>query len=76
VVRAAGVESEMGTGRFAGLHQLLSPVLDRLETLPGAAAECAADRVRPSARARFPDRFLVGLAGAGPAVRGRPPKSH
>ena len=33
VVRAAGVESEMELA-FAGLHQLLAPMLDRLERLP------------------------------------------
>jgi hypothetical protein len=33
VVRAAGVESEMELA-FAGLHQLLAPVLDHLEGLP------------------------------------------
>jgi hypothetical protein len=33
VMRAAGVESEMELA-FAGLHQMLSPVLDRLEQLP------------------------------------------
>jgi hypothetical protein len=34
VVRAAGVQSEMELA-FAGLHQLCSPMLDRLERLPG-----------------------------------------
>src|SRR5271155_1533631 len=34
VVRAAGVESEMELA-FAGLHQLLAPVLDHAEGLPG-----------------------------------------
>src|SRR3979409_1032671 len=33
VVRAAGVQSEMELA-FAGLHQLLAPVVDRLERLP------------------------------------------
>ena len=36
VVRAAGVESEMELA-FAGLHQLLAPVLDRADRLPGCA---------------------------------------
>ena len=36
VVRAAGVESEMELA-FAGLHQLLAPVPDRLEGWPEAA---------------------------------------
>ncbi len=34
VMRAAGVESEMELA-FAALHQLCSPVLERLERLPG-----------------------------------------
>src|SRR5712692_9201488 len=33
VARAAGVQSEMGLA-FAGLHQLLAPMLDRLERRP------------------------------------------
>src|SRR4030081_3959744 len=33
VVRAAGVQSEMELA-FAGLHQLLGPMLDRIEQLP------------------------------------------
>src|SRR3981081_1113173 len=33
VVRTAGVQSEMELA-FAGLHQLLAPMLDRLERLP------------------------------------------
>ena len=33
VARAAGVQSEMELA-FAGLHQLLAPMLDRLERLP------------------------------------------
>ena len=38
VARAAGVESEMELG-FAGLHQLLVPLLDRLGSLPGPQRE-------------------------------------
>src|ERR1700730_8852525 len=34
VARAAGVQAEMELP-FAGLHQLLAPLLDRLEGLPG-----------------------------------------
>src|ERR1700740_3726533 len=33
VIRAAGVQSEMELA-FAGLHQLLAPMLDQLESLP------------------------------------------
>ena len=60
VVRAAGVEPEMGLA-FAGLHQLCGPVLDRLGRLPGpqrAALETAFGLQAGPA----PDRFLVGLA--------------
>ena len=60
VVRAAGVEQEMGLA-FAGLHQLCGPVLDRLARLPGpqrAALETAFGLEAGPA----PDRFLVGLA--------------
>jgi hypothetical protein len=45
VVRTAGVESEMELA-FAGLHQLLAPVLDRVEGLPGPQRE-ALGTVRP-----------------------------
>src|SRR6476619_5540801 len=34
VARAAGVQSEMELA-FAGLHQLVAPMMDRLEHLPG-----------------------------------------
>jgi len=60
VVRAAGVEPEMGLA-FAGLHQLCGPALDRLGRLPGpqrAALETAFGQEAGPA----PDRFLVGLA--------------
>ncbi|MDX6669636.1 MAG: hypothetical protein QOK04_3016 [Solirubrobacteraceae bacterium] len=60
VVRAAGVQSEMELA-FAGLHQLLAPMLDRLERLP--------DPQRDALRTAFglspgtaPDRFYVALA--------------
>jgi DNA-binding CsgD family transcriptional regulator len=63
VARAAGVQSEMELV-FAGLHQLLAPMLDRLEHLPGPQ--------RDALRTAFgigegpaPDRFLVGLAALG-----------
>ena len=58
VVRAAGVESEMELA-FAGLHQLLAPVLDRVEGLPGPQRSCTAFGVSAGPA---PDRFLVGLA--------------
>src|ERR1700677_2931337 len=63
VVRAVGVESEMELA-FAGLHQLLAPVLDHLEDLPGPQREALRTAfglgVGPA-----PDRFLVGLAVLG-----------
>ena len=60
VTRAAGVEAEMELP-FAGVHQLLTPMLDRLERLPGpqrAALRTAFGLSAGSAQ----DRFLVGLA--------------
>src|SRR5271170_3932858 len=63
VARAAGVESEMELA-FAGLHQLLAPVLDRVEGLPGPQREAL--RTAFGLRAGpVPDRFLVGLAVLG-----------
>src|SRR5918912_4199798 len=58
VGRAAGVESEMELP-FAGLHQLCSPYLDRLNKLPAAPQEAlgTAFGLRPGSP---PDRFLVG----------------
>jgi hypothetical protein len=38
VARAAGVEAEMELA-YAGLHQLLAPMLDRLDRLPGPQRE-------------------------------------
>ena len=63
VARAAGIQSEMELA-YAGLHQLCSPMRDRLDTLP--------DPQRDALRTVFglhagaaPDRFLVGLAVLG-----------
>ena len=60
VGRAAGVESEMELA-FAGLHQLCSPHLDRLNKLPDPQQEAlgTAFGLRSGST---PDRFLVGLA--------------
>jgi DNA-binding CsgD family transcriptional regulator len=60
IARAAGVESEMELA-FAGVHQLCSPFVDRLEGLPGPQRDAlgAAFGIRD---ADAPDRFLVGLA--------------
>src|SRR5271155_4392693 len=63
VVRAAGVESEMELA-FAGLHQLLAPVLDRVGRLPGPQREALWTAFGVSA-GPVPDRFLVGLAVLG-----------
>jgi DNA-binding CsgD family transcriptional regulator len=63
VVRAAGVESEMELA-FAGLHQLLAPVLDRAERLPVPQREALRTAFGLSA-GPAPDRFLVGLAVLG-----------
>jgi hypothetical protein len=60
VERAAGVQSEMELA-FAGLHQLLGPVLDGVERLPGPQRDAlqTAFGIGPGSP---PDRFLVGLA--------------
>src|ERR1700722_17451723 len=63
VVRAAGVESEMELA-FAGLHQLLAPVLDRVESLPGPQRDALRTAFGLSA-GPVPDRFLLGLAVLG-----------
>ncbi|MET0765248.1 MAG: AAA family ATPase, partial [Blastococcus sp.] len=60
VGRAAGVESERGLA-FAGLHQLCSPFLDRLNKLP-APQQGALGTVFGLRPGDKPDRFLVGLA--------------
>jgi DNA-binding CsgD family transcriptional regulator len=60
VVRAVGVESEMELA-FAALQQLCSPMLDRLEHLPGPQQEAL--RVAFGLTGgEAPDRFVVGLA--------------
>ena len=63
VMRATGVESEMELA-FAGLHQLLSPVLDLLERMPVPQREALRTAFGLSA-GPAPDRFLVGLAVLG-----------
>jgi hypothetical protein len=57
VLRAEGVQPESDLA-FAGLHQLLRPVLDRLEALPGA--QSAALRGALGMGPGPADRFLVG----------------
>jgi hypothetical protein len=63
VARAAGVESEMELA-FAGLHQLLSPMLDRADLLPAPQRDALLTAFGVSA-GPAPDRFLVGLAALG-----------
>ena len=60
VVRAAGVQSEMELA-FAGLHQLLAPMLDRLERLPAPQRDALRTAFGASP-GPAPDRFFVGLA--------------
>jgi DNA-binding CsgD family transcriptional regulator len=60
VVRVVGVESEMELA-FAGLHQLCSPMLDRLERLPKPQRD-ALETTFGLSRGAVPDRFIVGLA--------------
>jgi predicted ATPase len=60
VVRAAGVQSEMELA-FAGLHQLLAPMLDRLERLPSPQRD-ALQTVFGVGPGSAPDRFFVALA--------------
>jgi DNA-binding CsgD family transcriptional regulator len=63
MARATGVESEMELA-FAGLHQLLAPMLDHLERLPGPQRDALRTAFGISA-GPVPDRFLVGLAVLG-----------
>jgi DNA-binding CsgD family transcriptional regulator len=60
VVRAAGVQSEMEFA-FGGLHQLLAPMLDRLDRLPVPQRD-ALRTVFGISAGPAPDRFLVALA--------------
>jgi DNA-binding CsgD family transcriptional regulator/tetratricopeptide (TPR) repeat protein len=60
MARAVGVQSEMELA-FAGVHQLLTPMLDRLERLPGPQGEALRTAFGLSSGSA-PDRFLVGLA--------------
>src|SRR5262249_45572108 len=63
VARASGVQSEMELA-FAGLSQLLAPMLDRLERLPGPQREALQTAFGISS-GDAPDRFLVGMAVLG-----------
>jgi DNA-binding CsgD family transcriptional regulator len=63
VVRAAGVQSEMELA-FAGLHQLLAPMADRLKMLPAPQRDALRTAFGISA-GPVPDRFLIGVAVLG-----------
>jgi len=60
VIRVAGVESDMELA-FAGLHQLCTPIFDRLERLAGPQRD-ALGVAFGLTEGGPPDRFLVGLA--------------
>ena len=60
VAHASGVEAEMELA-YAGVHQLLTPMLEHLERLPGPQREALRTAFGLSA-GPAPDRFLVGLA--------------
>jgi DNA-binding CsgD family transcriptional regulator len=61
VLAAVGRESEQDLA-FAGLHQLLRPVLDRLAGLPGRQAEALRGAFALSENPVPPDALLTGLA--------------
>jgi DNA-binding CsgD family transcriptional regulator len=63
VARAAGVQSEMELA-FAGLHQLLAPMLDWVDRLPVPQRDALRTALGISA-GPAPDRFLVGLGVLG-----------
>jgi DNA-binding CsgD family transcriptional regulator len=60
VARAGGIQSEMELA-FAGLSQLLAPVLDRLPRVPGPQRE-ALQTAFGISHGEAPDKFLVGMA--------------
>jgi DNA-binding CsgD family transcriptional regulator len=60
VARATGVQAEMEFA-FAALHQLLGPMLDRLERLPAPQRDALRAAFGVSA-GPAPDRFFLGLA--------------
>ncbi|MEU9385999.1 LuxR C-terminal-related transcriptional regulator [Streptomyces sp. NPDC048279] len=60
LLRATGIEFEMELA-FAGLHQLLAPLLDRLPRLPGPQRE-ALETAFGRLDGAVSDRLLVGMA--------------
>jgi DNA-binding CsgD family transcriptional regulator len=63
VARVAGVQSEMELA-FAGLHQLCTPMMDHLDSLPVPQREALRTALGISA-GQAPDRFLVAVATLG-----------
>src|ERR1700712_1393211 len=63
VTRCAGVESEMELP-FAGLHELCSPILDGLESLPEPQQRALSGALGLEAGGS-PDKFLVALGARG-----------
>jgi DNA-binding NarL/FixJ family response regulator len=63
VARAAGVQSEMELA-FAGLHQLIAPMLDHVKRLPAPQRDALLTAFG-LADGAAPNRFLVGLAVLG-----------
>ena len=63
VARVVGVQSEMELV-FAGLHQLVAPLLDRVDGLPPPQRHALRTALGVSS-GPAPDRFLVGLAVLG-----------
>src|SRR6478609_5938444 len=61
VVRAAAVQSEMELA-YAGLHQLLASMLDRLDDLPAPQSEALRTAFGLASGRPPPDRFFLGLA--------------
>ncbi|MGW4799408.1 AAA family ATPase, partial [Nonomuraea sp. NPDC004297] len=68
VVRVTGVQSEMELG-FAGVHQLCTPFLNRLDALPTPQREALRVAFGLGEGPR-PDRFLVALAVLGLLTEG------
>ncbi|MCO8273961.1 LuxR family transcriptional regulator [Actinoplanes sp. TRM 88003] len=62
-LRCTGVHSETTSG-FAGLHELLHPVLDRLDTLPAKQRQ-ALEVALGQADGPTPSRLMTGLATLG-----------
>ena len=68
VLSATGRESEASLA-FAGLHQLLGPVLDAAAGLPQHQAQALLGALGLAAAARAADRLVTGIAALDPAVR-------